>query len=106
MDLLLQCQRNHIPTKGKRICNKININNGLDKSFCWLWIGTVQDDKKGHQHGVIWYNKKYVQVHRIMYHNFIGDVPEYTYGDLIVLQQWKMHKSLAHATWLSKRKHK
>ncbi len=44
---------------------------------CWIWTGTKQHNTKGHQHGCIWYNGKYVQVHRIMYHNFVEDVPEF-----------------------------
>ena len=96
MDFLLQTQRNDIPTIGKlgklsesdmkRIFDKINVSV-LNTNNCWLWVGTTQDDKKGHQHGVIWYNKKYVQAHRILYHNFIDDVPEYTHKGLIVLHK-------------------
>ena len=44
---------------------------------CWMWIGTKQDTAKGHQHGCFWYNKKYVQIHRLIYHNFVDDVPEF-----------------------------
>ena len=69
----------------KRILSKLNIQN-LHKNDCWIWNGTVSDKiNKGHQHGIIWYNKKYVCVHRIMYHNYIEDVPEYTHNGLIVL---------------------
>lgn len=88
-------QRDNIPTIGKlgklsnndidRILQKINQDN-LSMENCWIWCGTIQDKiNKGHQHGCIWYNKKYVQVHRIMYHNYIGDVPQYNPGGLIVL---------------------
>lgn len=97
MDWLIDIQRTNIANIGKlgklknndlkRIIEKIDIDN-LDMNKCWIWKGTVQDNiGKGHQHGVIWYNKKYVQVHRIMYHNFIEDVPEYKPGELIVLHK-------------------
>lgn len=33
------------------------------------------------------FNKNYVQVHRIMYHNFIEDVPIYSPNGLIVLHK-------------------
>ena len=58
---------------------------------CWIWRGTKQYTGKGHQHGCIWYNKKYVQVHRLMYHNFVEDVPEYerTPGSLQVNHKCK-----------------
>lgn len=93
LDFLINNQRPTIPDIGKlgklsktdleRVITKIEINNS-----CWIWKGTIQDKiKKGHQHGCIWYNKKYVQVHRIMYHNFIGDVPIYNPGGLIVLHK-------------------
>ncbi len=90
MNDLVNKQRNDIPQVGKlgrlslsdleRILKRVKVNDG-----CWIWQGTVQDTKKGHQHGCIWYNKHYVQVHRIMYHNFIGDVPEYSRNSMIVL---------------------
>lgn len=45
---------------------------------CWIWNGKIKDNtNKGHRHGSFWYNKKYVQIHRIMYHNFVEDVPEF-----------------------------
>ena len=69
----------------KRILSKVNTDI-LNKQNCWIWTGTIQDKiKKGHQHGCIWYNKKYVQVHRIMYHNYIEDVPYYQSNGIIVL---------------------
>ena len=97
MDLLISKQRNNINTVGKlgrlnkfdleRILNKVRDKN-FEIDSCWIWNGTVNDKyKKGHQHGVIWFNKKYVQVHRIMYHNYIEDVPEYIPGNLIVLHK-------------------
>jgi len=96
MDLLRE-QRELIPLIGKlgklsendftRILSKINVCN-LNKEDCWIWKGTVQDNQnKGHQHGCIWYNKHYVQAHRIMYHNFVENVPEYLPGGLIVLHK-------------------
>jgi DNA-binding transcriptional regulator YiaG len=97
MEFLLNKQRSNISNIGKlgklskndleRIICKIDINS-LNKHDCWIWKGTVQDHiRKGHQHGVIWYNKKYVQVHRIMYHNYIDDVPEYKPSGVIVLHK-------------------
>jgi DNA-binding transcriptional regulator YiaG len=97
MDWLLNKQRNDISNIGKlgklsksdleRIISKID-KDCLNEYNCWIWKGTIQDHKgKGHQHGVIWYNKKYVQIHRIMYHNFIEDVPEYKPNGLIVLHK-------------------
>lgn len=44
---------------------------------CWIWNGTQLDDKKGRCHGIVWVDRKYVMVHRLMYHNFIEDVPAY-----------------------------
>jgi len=44
---------------------------------CWIWNGTKQYTGKGRQHGCIWYHGKYVQIHRLMYHNFVENVPEY-----------------------------
>lgn len=74
--------RENIPIIGKlgplsksdkeRIESKTNISGK-----CWIWNGTKQYKGKGHQHGCIWYNQKYVQVHRLMYHNFVKDVPIY-----------------------------
>lgn len=46
-----------------------------DLDSCWFWNGTKQYNGKGHKHGCIWYNRKYVQIHRLMFHNFIQDVP-------------------------------
>ena len=94
MNLYLE-QRDNIPFIGKlgklsendikRILSKVNTDI-LNKQNCWIWTGTIQDKiKKGHQHGCIWYNKKYVQVHRIMYHNYIEDVPYYQSNGIIVL---------------------
>lgn len=93
MDDLQNKQRHQIPTIGKlrklsesdikRICSYTTIaENG-----CWIWNGTVQDNKKGHQHGYISVNRCYVQVHRIMYHNFIEDVPVYHKNGLVVLHK-------------------
>jgi hypothetical protein len=59
-------------TDKERIESKTNIIGE-----CWIWNGTKQYNGKGHQHGCIWYNRKYVQVHRLMYHNLVEDVPIY-----------------------------
>jgi len=47
------------------------------KQNCWLWIGNIQDESKGHSHPSIHFMKKKVLVHRLMYHNFIDKVPKY-----------------------------
>lgn len=88
MEFLLDKQRENIPFIGnlgklsendlKRILEKINVKE-LDEKKCWIWDKKIWDTKKGHQHSKIWYNKKGVLTHRIMYHNFIEDVPEYEY---------------------------
>ncbi|NBP04079.1 MAG: hypothetical protein EBU90_29095 [Proteobacteria bacterium] len=99
MDWLIEKQRKDIPVIGKlgkltkkdllRILDKVDDLGSLDANVCWIWKGTVQDKVgKGHQHGVIWYNRKYVHTHRIMYHNFIEDVPQYEPKKLIVLHKW------------------
>jgi hypothetical protein len=55
---------------------------------CWLWDGVIHDEQgKGHQHGHIWFDKRYVQVHRLMYHNFVENVPVYQPKGLIVLHK-------------------
>lgn len=93
---LLEEQRENIPIVGKlgklsendfqRILNKLE-NNDFDKNKCWIWNRTAQyKTGKGHQHtDVFGLIKNYVQVHRIMYHNFIEDVPIYSPNGLIVL---------------------
>jgi DNA-binding transcriptional regulator YiaG len=95
---ITQKQRTNIPTIGKlgklsgsdfnRIINKIEGNPSIND--CWLWSGTMDYiSGKGHCHGNIWYNQNFVKVHRIMYHNFIEDVPIYDHKDinLIVLHK-------------------
>lgn len=84
MEFLLSEQRNNIINIGKlgklerddlnRLLDKILLKD-LNKIECWIWTGTIQDNKKGHCHGCFWYNRHYVQTHRIMYHNYIEDVP-------------------------------
>jgi predicted XRE-type DNA-binding protein len=93
-DYLIRNQRANVPNIGKlgklsnadikKIANKINLeglnlNDGNDiEKKCWLWTGHIPDKiNKGHQHGTINYNDKTVLVHRIMYHNFVSDVPIY-----------------------------
>lgn len=98
MDFLLSEQRRSVKTIGKlgklsnsdfsRIISKIIIDDkNLNKNKCWIWNGTIQDSKKGHCHGSFWYKGRYVQTHRIMYHNFIEDVPEFSSTSLIVLHK-------------------
>ena len=96
-EFLKQNQRANVGTIGKlgpiddsiiaRILPKVQIPDTELLSSCWIWKGTVGDIKKGHQHGILWYNKKYVQVHRLMYHNFVEDVPVFinAIGTLCVL---------------------
>jgi hypothetical protein len=48
------------------------------KTKCWIWEGPVgSSPRKGHQHGTISYDGQSVQVHRLMFHNFIAEVPIY-----------------------------
>lgn len=89
-------KRDEIPYIGKlgplsdtdleRVVSKIDVSV-FDKSKCWIWNGTIGDTKKGHQHGMFWYNRKYVMIHRIMHHNYVLDVPEYKVKGLIVLHK-------------------
>ena len=46
---------------------------------CWIWTGRCHDylERKGHQHASMSFNKSNRFVHRLMYHNFIENVPEY-----------------------------
>ena len=95
---LLQEQRIVVPNIGKlsklskndinRILSKINVKV-LKKDECWIWNGTIKYKRKGHQHGNLHVNGKDVLVHRIMYHNFIEDVPIYIHSqkNLIVLHK-------------------
>lgn len=103
MELLLNSKRKNIQSIGKlgelsksdieRIYSKISIPlNGLNKNDFWIWNGTCQDNKKGHSHGCIWYNGKYVLAHRIMYHNYIEDVPEFQSHNKIVHNKIVLHK--------------
>lgn len=96
MDLYTE-KRENIPMIGKlgelsdddleTIFSKIN-NRVLDKKECWIWEGYIADKiKKGHQHGTMSFKGKPVMIHRIMYHNFIADVPVYTPTGLIVLHK-------------------
>lgn len=73
----------------QKILNKIDQNNLNDNTKCWIWLGSIKDTRKGHQHASMNYNGKPVQVHRLMYHNFIEDVPEYDHANirLIILHK-------------------
>lgn len=57
----------------------LDLNNiNLDfREKCWLWNGLIPHNEKGHSHGKIWFKGNYRYVHRLMYHNFIGCVPEF-----------------------------
>lgn len=67
----------------KRIISNVEINleniNDLNilKKQCWIWTGHIQDNNKGHCHPSIHYMNKRVLVHRLMYHNYINNVPKY-----------------------------
>lgn len=90
-DYIFSHRREHVPYFGKlgpidknifdRAIQKITpITTEPEnlKTVCWVWNGTVDSRmQKGHQHGMFWYNRKYVLIHRLMYHNFIDDVPIY-----------------------------
>ena len=91
-----QNQRSDVPTIGKlgklsyddfrRIINKVEGSPSIDE--CWIWTGaSANKTGKGHQHGIFSYNNKHVLLHRIMYHNFKDNVPEYSHlpETLIVL---------------------
>jgi hypothetical protein len=80
---LLEAQRQDIKeTKTLGKLSKEKIEEILQKciineSSCWLWQGRIGDNKKGHQHGLVWFKGNWRHVHRLMYHNFVKDVPEY-----------------------------
>jgi len=90
---LLKYQRKEIPTIGKlgeltkedfdKIISDTKFDKDVEtfkklKNTCWIWKGHACDTvRKGHQHGCMMFNRKSVMVHRMMYHNFIEDVPEY-----------------------------
>lgn len=97
MNIIWEHQRSNVPNIGKlgkikeqynnRIITKIktlplrleNPPFEVLKEICWIWNGTIQDNKnKGHKHGSLWFNGKYVLIHRLMFHNFIENVPIYT----------------------------
>jgi hypothetical protein len=69
--------------KLKTICQRSNLLLNISKNFddikkeCWLWEGTCMDYSKGHSHGIIYYKTNNIYVHRLMFHNFIADVPDY-----------------------------
>ena len=57
-----------------------NINNNFNemKKQCWIWNGSLYGSPgKGHEHGGISYRAKKCMVHRLMFHNFVADVPKY-----------------------------
>lgn len=99
MDTLKNQQRLDVNNLGKlgklseydfeRIFDKVNHNDLNDKEKCWIWQGSIKDIRKGHQHVSFNFNGKPVKVHRLMYHNFIEDVPEYDHANigLIVLHK-------------------
>ena len=88
-------KRSNIPVIGKlgpiSDSDIVRIKKYTQFEDCWIWNGTKQYSGKGHSHGCIWYNRKYVQVHRLMYHNFVEDVPvfERKKGALWVLHKCK-----------------
>ena len=98
IDELFSLQRDDIKKIGKlgqinkeylkdRIIAKTNISELLelhDNDFdsiqneCWIWNGVMSDKtSKGRQHGQVYYDGKNIHVHRLMFHNFIDDVPEF-----------------------------
>lgn len=58
--------------------SKINFEIIEYKESCWIWDGMSQHTTKGHCHGKIWFKGNYRFVHRLMYHNFVENVPEFT----------------------------
>lgn len=70
--------------------NNCDFNN--IKNICWIWNGRTMkhnNNDKGHQHGALKYKNKYTAVHRLFYHNFIGDVPEFKMDKNAL---WVLHK--------------
>jgi transposase len=68
----------------KTLINKTNIANIIETSsfddirdICWIWEGLTSGTSKGHQHGVFWFKGNNRFVHRLMFHNFIADVPDF-----------------------------
>jgi DNA-binding transcriptional regulator YiaG len=92
-DILMTQQRSDVPDIGKlgkidmkklvRILKDTDIihmnTTSIDtlKNKCWLWQNYVSHTEKGHSHPQISFKNKYVKVHRLLYHNFIEDVPPY-----------------------------
>lgn len=88
VNILYGLKRSNVPTVGKlgniskekltRILEQATCDTSTDvKDKCWLWGGTKMSNKNGHQHAYIWFMQKYVMVHRLMFHNFVQDVPLY-----------------------------
>lgn len=62
----------------ERVTIESNVNDIASlQNCCWLWNGFKQSNSKGHQHGKIWYKGNYRFVHRLMFHNFIDNFPEF-----------------------------
>jgi predicted XRE-type DNA-binding protein len=90
IDELFLRQREHIVPSGKLgKITKDKLLSIMERTYipftssniyqdCWLWNGTTIDNAKGHCHGVVWFEKNYVLIHRLLYHNFIENVPPYT----------------------------
>lgn len=83
LEFLLFCQRSDIEetkTLGRlneeKLCHILS-NIVSDCDGCWHWKGFVNDNRKGHQHGKMLFKNNYRLVHRLMYHNFVENVPEY-----------------------------
>lgn len=65
----------------KRILSKVDTGGDcleLKKNICWIYGKNNKISKKGSGHPQIYFNSnKNVLIHRLMYHNFIEDVPEF-----------------------------
>lgn len=87
MKQLIKLQRENVPSIGllgklteddlQRIVERVDTTEPIE---CWLWSGAVKNKLKGQQHGLIKFNGRNVLVHRLMYHNFVDDVPPHTYN--------------------------
>lgn len=61
----------------KRIFSKVN-NEKLEKDECWIYGKNNKISRKGSGHPQIYFDSnKNVLIHRLLYHNFIEDVPEF-----------------------------
>jgi len=63
-----------------RILSRVDIDSDDYESSCWIWKHVHHQREKGHMHPSISFKNKHVKVHRLLYHNFMENVPEYTWS--------------------------